>query len=55
MARKTIASGMVDNDLKELRQWVDDPQKTKPGCLMPAMKLSEREIDLVVLYLRSLK
>ncbi|MFO0845358.1 MAG: cytochrome c oxidase subunit II [Gemmataceae bacterium] len=55
MARKTIASGMVDNDPKELRQWVDDPQKTKPGCLMPAMKLSEREIDLVVLYLRSLK
>lgn len=55
MARETIASGMVGNDLKELRQWVDDPQKTKPGCLMPAMKLSEREIDLVVLYLRSLK
>jgi cytochrome c oxidase subunit 2 len=55
MARRTIAAGMVDNDLAQLRQWVEDPQKTKPGCLMPAMKLSEREIDLVVLYLRSLR
>ncbi len=55
MARKTLASGMVENDRAQLRQWVDDPQVTKPGCLMPAMKLSPTEIDLVVEYLRSLE
>ena len=55
MTRKTIASGMVDNNTSDLRKWVDDPQTTKPGCLMPAMKLSARDVDLVVRYLESLR
>lgn len=55
MSRQTLASGMVDNKARDLLQWVEDPQKIKPGCLMPAMKLSERDLDLVVRYLRSLR
>jgi cytochrome c oxidase subunit 2 len=55
MARQTLASGMVDNDPKKLRDWVEDPQQIKPGCLMPAMKLSRGDVDLVVKYLRSLE
>ena len=55
MARRTLASGVVDNNTSELRKWVDDPQTTKPGCLMPAMKLSARDVDLVVHYLESLR
>lgn len=55
MSRKTLASGMVPNTRDNLRQWIADPQKIKPGCLMPDMKLSEREIDQVLRYLLSLK
>ena len=55
MARRTLASGMVPNTREELRRWVDDPQKTKVGCLMPAFKLSQRDLDLVVEYLLTLR
>jgi cytochrome c oxidase subunit II len=55
MSRRTLASGMVPNTRDELVRWVDDPQKTKPGCLMPAFKLSERDRDLVVDYLLTLR
>jgi cytochrome c oxidase subunit 2 len=57
MSREMLASGMIPNDREgdKLRQWIADPQKIKPGCLMPAFGLSERDLDLVVRYLRSLE
>jgi cytochrome c oxidase subunit 2 len=55
MSRKTLAAGMRPNTPEELRRWVADPQKIKPGCLMPAFKLSDRDLDLVVGYLLTLK
>lgn len=55
MSRKTLASGMVPNTTDNLRKWIIDPQKIKPGCLMPAMKLSEREVEQVLKYLLTLK
>jgi cytochrome c oxidase subunit 2 len=55
MSRQTLASAMVPNDLKTLTQWVDNPQKIKPGCWMPAMKLDARQRDLIVEYLQTLK
>lgn len=55
MARKTIASGMVANTPEDLHRWVHDPQQVKPGCLMPAFALDERQLDLVVEYLKTLK
>jgi cytochrome c oxidase subunit 2 len=55
MSRATLATGMVPNNRAELRKWVVDPQTIKPGCLMPAMKLPDREVDLVVDYLMTLK
>jgi cytochrome c oxidase subunit 2 len=55
MSRKTLASGMISNTPENLRQWVDDPQKIKTGCLMPAFGLSEHERDLVVGYLNTLR
>lgn len=54
-SRETLASGMIKNTRQQLRDWVADPQKIKPGCLMPAFGLSERELDLVVDYLETLK
>ncbi len=55
MSRKTLATGLVPNTRAELRRWVVDPQVVKPGCLMPAMKLPENQVDLVVDYLQSLR
>jgi cytochrome c oxidase subunit 2 len=53
MSRETLASGIVRMD--KLRPWIDDPQKIKPGCLMPAFGLSKRDIDLITDYLASLR
>jgi cytochrome c oxidase subunit II len=57
MSRQTLAAGMIENDPegKNLQRWVEDPQKIKPGCLMPAFGLSERERDDIVRYLRTLR
>jgi cytochrome c oxidase subunit II len=55
MSRQTLASGTVKNDEANLRQWVLDPQKLRPGCLMPAFRLDDRELRLVVQYLRTLE
>jgi cytochrome c oxidase subunit 2 len=55
MSRKTLASGMIKNDDANLRAWVRDPQKIKPGCLMPAFGLKDRDLDLVVEYLKTLE
>lgn len=54
-SRSTIASGMISNTAADLRAWVDDPQTVKPGCLMPSMKLTDKQLDQVVEYLQSLK
>jgi cytochrome c oxidase subunit 2 len=55
MSRKTLAAGALPNTADALRRWVADPQKVKPGCLMPAFGLSERQLDDVVRYLRTLE
>jgi cytochrome c oxidase subunit II len=65
MSRRTLASGMIANDPEDrpldslegskLRAWVADPQKIKPGCLMPAFGLSDRERNDIVRYLLTLR
>lgn len=55
MSRQTLAAGMVPNTHKLLQQWVEDPQKIKPGCLMPAFGLNERQRSLIVEYLLTLR
>jgi cytochrome c oxidase subunit 2 len=55
MKRETLASGMVKNTPEILRRWVADPQQIKPGCLMPAFGLSERDTDDIVRYLLTLQ
>ena len=55
MSRKTLASGMVENTPENLRRWVADPRQIKPGCLMPAFGLRDRERDDIVRYLLTLR
>jgi cytochrome c oxidase subunit 2 len=55
MSRQTLASGIMPNTPENLRRWVADPQKIKPGCLMAAFGLSKEEVDLIADYLLSLE
>jgi cytochrome c oxidase subunit 2 len=55
MSRETLASGMVENTREKLSRWVADPQQIKPGCLMPAFGLGDRERDNIVRYLLTLR
>jgi cytochrome c oxidase subunit 2 len=65
MSRRTLASGMIPNDLEDrpldnlkdskLLKWVANPQEIKPGCLMPAFGLSDRDRDNIVRYLLTLR
>jgi cytochrome c oxidase subunit 2 len=55
MNRRHLASGVLPNTPGNLRAWIKDPQAIKPGCLMPAMHLTDQELDSVVAYLRTLK
>jgi cytochrome c oxidase subunit 2 len=55
MSRETIAAGAALNNRENLRQWVREPDSLKPGALMPAMQLDERDLDAVTDYLLTLK
>jgi len=55
MSRGTIASGAAENTAENLRAWLQDPDAIKPGALMPAMKLSDPELDALVRYMQSLR
>jgi cytochrome c oxidase subunit 2 len=55
MSRDTIASGASDNTPANLKLWIKDPDYVKPGSLMPAMQLSDEQIDKITAYLTTLK
>ena len=55
MSRATLASGAAENTPANLRLWIQNPDAIKPGSLMPAMKLSEADLDGVTAYLETLR
>ena len=55
MSRSTIASGAAENTAANLRLWIQNPDAIKPGSLMPAMKLSDADLDALVRYLQTLR
>lgn len=54
MSRDTIAAGAAPNTPENLRLWIRSPDAIKPGCLMPAMNLTERQLDQVTAYMLTL-
>ncbi|MGI2327325.1 cytochrome c oxidase subunit II [Planococcus sp. YIM B11945] len=55
-------AGILEHDEENLKNWIADPQKFKPGNLMPDPKtlndgkeLSEQELDALAAYLMGLK
>jgi cytochrome c oxidase subunit 2 len=55
MSRTTIASGAAGNTSANLRLWIQSPEAIKPGSLMPAMQLSDADLDAVVAYMETLR
>jgi cytochrome c oxidase subunit II len=55
MSRRTIASGAAENTTKNLRLWVQNPDAIKPRSLMPAMKVSDADLDALVAYMETLR
>ncbi|HYL98487.1 MAG TPA: cytochrome c oxidase subunit II [Blastocatellia bacterium] len=55
MSRDTIASGVEPNTRENLRLWIKDPNTIKPGCLMPAMGLTDHDLDALTAYLETLR
>ena len=55
MSRQTIASGAAENTKANLRLWIQKPDAIKPGSLMPAMQLSDADVDALVDYLETLR
>jgi cytochrome c oxidase subunit 2 len=55
MGRETIAAGAAPNTPENLRLWIQNPAAFKPGARMPAMGLTDKELDAVTAYLQTLR
>ena len=55
MSRDTIAAGAAPNTPRALSLWIRNPDAIKPGSKMPAMGLSDEELDAVTAYLETLR
>jgi len=55
MSRDTIAAGAAANTPENLRRWIRDPGVIKPGSKMPAMGLSDPDVNAVAQYLETLR
>jgi cytochrome c oxidase subunit 2 len=55
MSRQTLGSGVAMNTPDHLKIWVRDPARMKPGALMPAMNLSDHDLDDLVTWMITLK
>jgi cytochrome c oxidase subunit II len=55
MSRETLAAGAAENNPQNLEKWIADPDNFKPGSLMPAMHLSDRDNAAIAAYLETLK
>jgi cytochrome c oxidase subunit 2 len=54
MSRDTIAAGAAPNMDQMLRLWIKNPDAIKPGSKMPAMGLSDQDVEAVAGYLETL-
>jgi cytochrome c oxidase subunit II len=52
--RRTLGAGALENTPQNLERWIVDPQRYKPGALMPAVPISSDERTKIVAYLLGL-
>ena len=54
-SRHTIAAGILENTQENRVEWIRDPMAVKPGAKMPALELTEEELQTLATYLGSLE
>lgn len=54
MTRRTLAAGLLPDQPGDLAAWIVNPQRFKPGALMPAQLLSGAELTAVTQWLSTL-
>jgi cytochrome c oxidase subunit 2 len=54
-SRRTLAAGTLANTPENLKRWISNPQQIKPGANMPAIPMSNDDLDAIVSYVGSLK
>ncbi len=54
-SRKTMLSGLMNNNRANLERWLKSPQKVKPGANMPNFLLSDDETMALTEYLEKLR
>lgn len=54
-SRETLAAGRLQNTPENLRAWLQNPDKYKPGSYMPNANLNPDELTAMVAYLETLK
>lgn len=50
-SRTTLAAGALPASRDDLARWLADPQRYKPGVLMPNLRLPPQDLDALVEYL----
>jgi cytochrome c oxidase subunit 2 len=53
--RLQLGACIVTNNPENLRRWLTNPQKVKPGALMPNFNLTEEQVNELVAYFETLK
>jgi cytochrome c oxidase subunit 2 len=54
-SRRQLGAGVVENTPANLRRWLANPQKVKPGVFMPDFKFNDEQLSQLVAYLETLK
>lgn len=54
-ASNPLIAGALPNTEENLRKFLKDPATVKPGTVMPNLSLTDREIEALVAFLRTLK
>lgn len=54
-SRRQLGAGIMENTPENLRRWLANPQKVKPGALMPNFNLTDKQVNELVAYFETLK
>jgi cytochrome c oxidase subunit 2 len=54
-SRTTLAGSILDNTPENLKKWIENPEKVKPGSRMSTLGVSGKQLSDLTAYLESLK
>ncbi len=54
-SRRLLGAGIADNSPENLRRWLADPYRVKPGVKMPDFKFSSEQVTELAAYFETLK